>query len=83
MSNLEKITLFNPKDKLNERKERPTFTEVLRMIEDKQKGQEDVVIQSNWICRFCNLTKPERHAYFFNDMLCVNCARNRNISLAF
>ena len=36
-----------------------------------------------WTCQFCNLSKPEMHGLFFNDMICTQCARKHNNCLAF
>jgi hypothetical protein len=65
--------------------QRMNYINIQREEIEKQQQKEKVIeIKENkienkinyWFCRFCSLSKIEQHGLFFNDMLCVQCAKS-------
>ena len=47
------------------------------------KVDEEIETKNIWSCRFCDLSELEYSRIFFNDVICVQCARERKYTLAF
>ena len=60
----------------------------MNYIKIQREQQNEILIEPNpkntgnkyklnyWVCRFCDLSRVEQHGLFFNDMLCVQCAKH-------
>ena len=62
------------------------INEIINYKQLNQKNEKIKIQQHNiniWSCRFCNLSKPEMNGSFFNDMICIQCARQKNYCLSF
>ena len=44
---------------------------------------EEIETKNIWSCRFCDLSELEYSRIFFNDVICVQCARENKYTLAF